>query len=68
MIKCPTCGEIDSICFEGTAILPVGFDSEEDLHFWDWDNGEMIDERGYFCRECNEQHLEPDEFVIKDGV
>ena len=61
-IRCPNCGEYDCINFEGVASIPVyvGIDG---MHYWDWDNAEIEDERGYTCSECDATELEPEDFI-----
>lgn len=70
MTRCPQCKAADSIYFEGVAIIPVSTEPEYDdpirlTHFWDWENAEIIDERGYFCRDCDASYIEPHEFVVQ---
>ena len=71
MIKCPECSAPDSIFFEGVCAVPVISEDEGDgvlRHAWDWEYAEMVDERGYFCRECDASYLDPESFVIQKEV
>lgn len=70
MIRCPECKSQNSIFFEGVVSIPVASDtiySEPPIatHYWDWDEAEVVDERGYFCHECDATALDPEDFVIQ---
>lgn len=70
MIKCPECNEVNTIFFEGVVSIPVISermyeDNEPFVHSWDWDNAEVVDERGYFCSNCEVSDLQPGQFVVQ---
>ena len=68
MIRCPEYKSEHSIYFEGVAILPVFevFEDNQPMHYWDWDNADIVDERGYFCGDCDASYVDPKDFMVND--